>query len=183
MKWILTIAAMLLALGLVGCMTNSLGPEQDKQSSSVLVSYVGNESVEEVAFKLDSLIVQGVIAMTPKERNDALEDLKALSIHLPQALAATAYYTAYTSHYVQNPKDRDLWLEYKWWTGGQRQSYSLQTNDYIMYLLVRACYPQGLTNWSWMEGSYQRVTIVVGTCLYKPYPDWALRNSIRVVTQ
>lgn len=183
MKRILTIAAVLLAIGLMGCLKNSIGPEKEQTSSLAQMQYVGNESASEVTLRLDSLIAQGVLVMTPEERSLALKDLEQIDRHQAQPTAAAAYYTAYTSHYVQNPKDRDLWLEYKWWTGGPRQSYILQTNDYIMYLLVRRCYPQGLTNWSWMEGAYQRVTNVVGTCLYIPYPDWALRGSIRVVVQ
>lgn len=166
----------------------TLEPETPRGTALVLpVEYSGNESEEDVLRTFDELGARG-FTLTPEDREMALAAFRAehdsqVNESRPIAPAEPlASYSAYASHYEPGAGDMDLWLEYKWWTGGSRQSYHFETPIWSIYWIIRIRYGGSLTNWTWMEGSYQRVTAVVGSALYVPYSDAFLRQYIRVVT-
>jgi hypothetical protein len=181
--WILPIA-LLLVVGLYfsGC---SEQPDQitapqasDRDTIMVQIEYFGSESSESLSQRIDSLNAQ---ISDPALKLDREAILTSFQTEKRQQLplATSAYYTAYTSHFVTQG-DKDLYLEYKWWTGGTRQAYQMTTFDYTIYWIVKVKYGGRLTSWTWMEGSYQRVTAIAGAALWIPFPDSYLRAAIRV---
>jgi hypothetical protein len=89
--------------------------------------------------------------------------------------------SAYTGHYVWSGHDTDLWLEYKWYAGSWRPYY-FETPIWALYWAIRVCYGGQILNWSWMEGPYQRVTAVVGKCVYVPFGTSFVCAYLRVVS-
>jgi hypothetical protein len=142
----------------------------------VEVTYAGNETIDEVRASILKLESIG-ITLSTEEQEQMLADYAEYLNDAPKLMPLGSWYSAYGSHNVAD----DLWLEYKWWAGSP-QGYHMETPIWGIYWLIQMCYGGNLTNWSWMEGGYQRVTCVVGSCLHVPYSDGFLRYYLRVRT-
>lgn len=150
---------------------------------STPIVYTGGESEEDVLDGVRELETHGITfsAQDREAMMAAFREYRVSEVEMSRPttppVQPMASYGAYTSHFV----DWDLWLEYKWWAGS-RQSYGLVTSDWAIYWIVQYYYGGHLLNWTWMEGSYQRVTMVAGARLWVPFGQGYLRTAIRVVT-
>ncbi len=180
---VLTTATVLLILVLVGCSDNAVdnAPSGDPIQTELSVSYVGVETLEDVLNCVDQLTQENVLTLTAAERLQMLQDFAKFKQANSVVLATAAYYSAYTSHMEPGNNDYDLWLEYKW-NAGTRQSYVMETPMWLLYWAIQRCYGGRITNWTWMEGSFQRVTAIVGNCIHTPFSDSFIRSNLRVRT-
>ncbi len=157
---------------------------ENRQHVETPVLYTGGETVEDVRQSIAE-----IRKMSPEAASFFTEELERQMVRAfldarvvqPRTLGTQSWYSAYASHYVWSGHDKDLWLEYKWWTGGTRQGYHFETPIWALYWAVRVCYGGAITSWTWMEGNYQRVTGVVGSCVYVPFGDGFIRSYLRVV--
>ena len=159
-------------------------PKADDESADRVetsVVYVGNETLEDVEHSLQELRTSSAPPFTVEQEEQILESFQQFQKEQQKSLNPLSWYPAYTSHYVWSGHDYDLWLEYKWWVGS-RQSYHFETPIWALYWAVRVCYGGNITNWTWMEGGHQRVTAIVGTCVYVPFGDAFVRYYLRVVS-
>lgn len=179
--------AVLMMLFQMGCSNDAL-PTRPTQMEMVgmPVAYDGAESRDEVVASIPSIEKGLGRTLSAAEREamlEAFDQRHATAVNSVEATAATEY-TAYGWSWHQGSgTDLDLWLEYKWNSGGQRQAYQITTPIWGIYWIIQVKYNGRLLNWTWNEGAYQRVTVVVGLALWGPYSTYQqsfLRNYIRV---
>ena len=170
----------LVLIGLLSfCLMASVGcgrTKTDQLTSPVLskemveseVVYVGNESSEEVLANISATEKATSYFFSAEQKEQMLQEFRRFreseASRSPAQTLTTI--TAYTCYYVYS-SDKDLYLEYKW-LNGYSHAYHFETPNWTMYWLIKACYGGRLTSWSWMEGGYQRVTAIVGWCIYRP---------------
>ena len=146
------------------------------------VRYVGTESLDEMLANYHTLQDSGIVPkLSPVEEQEMIDTF--LTRKQGRAMLATASQTviAYTAYYFWSGHDTDLKLEYKWWAGS-RQGYYFSTPNWALYWAIRICYGGNISSWTWMEGGYQRVSGVVGSCLYKPFGSVYIRYYLRITT-
>lgn len=152
------------------------------QPGTEKVIYSGNETLQEMIANYQIFLDSGYISpFSESEKQEMIDSFTVMSGAQKLSSAASVVIIAYTSHYVWSGTDKDLWLEYKWWAGSP-QGYHFETPIWSLYWAIRICYGGRITNWWWMEGSYQRVTAVVGSCVYIPFGSSFTQYYLRVVS-
>jgi hypothetical protein len=154
----------------------------DTTEVSTSVVYSGHESLEQMLNNYQMMVDSGSLTPLDPTEKEAMINvfLQAQSKTQAQTAAASQTVIAYTTHYVWHGLDRDLYLEYKWYAGS-RQGYGFQTPIWALYYAIQTCYGGRLSNWTWMEGAYQRVTAVVGMCVWAPFGSEFTRQYLRIV--
>lgn len=182
----------LLCCVVVGCSNQTTPVEPDTQNQSEIpadvqqqsleVKYIAGESLDDMLVHYQALLASGVISeLSPADKQEMIDALLAYTKQQTSLAAAGQTVTAYAAYYFWSGNDTDLKLEYKWWAGS-RQRYYMSTPNWALYWAIRACYGGSIDNWTWMEGGYQRVSAVVGSCLYVPFGSGYIRYYLRVST-
>ncbi|MFH1366543.1 MAG: hypothetical protein ABIH38_00960 [Patescibacteria group bacterium] len=176
---------MILMVSGMGCQKSSserlIAPASITEEVMSIVLYSGSESEEEVLADIAITEKATGYLFSVEQKEQMLKDFRSFQEStLSKSSAQTqAIVTAYTCHYVYSG-DKDLYLEYKWWDG-YRHAYSFQTPNWTLYWLIKVCYGGQLTSWTWMEGGYQRVTAIVGSCVYVPLGASFVQSYLWVV--
>ncbi|MDZ7798282.1 MAG: hypothetical protein U5L76_01540 [Patescibacteria group bacterium] len=159
----------------------SVEAKSDKERKKVSIHYVGNESHEDVLASIRKTEKLTGHTFSDEQKTKMLQDFRDFqSKNNPQSSKlATSVITAYTCYYVYNG-DKDLKLEFKWWAGHPR-SYYFTTPNWTLYWLIKVCYGGNILSWTWMEGGYQRVSAIVGSCVYLPLGSSFVRSYLWLV--
>ena len=161
-------------LALSGCSESGAPTQPTVSRAPSSIEYVGSESLGQ--------------RLTEQEREALLEAFSAY--HQPSGpstqTTTSSEYTAYGwSWHYSGGTDLDMYLEYKWYSGGARQPYQIVTPIWGIYWIIHTKYGGHLVNWTWLEGSYQRATVLIGSALWAPYSTYQqsfLRSNIRIRT-
>ncbi len=188
----MVVIATILLLVVIGCsekespIQSTVGeqgniPSEARQQTAA-VRYSGTETLEEMLQNYYALRDSGVVPeISAAEEQEMVAAFIAHQNQHQAKVATSQTIIAYAAYYYYSGHDYDLRLEYKWWAGSQ-QGYYFTTPNWALYWAIRACYGGHITSWSWMEGGYQRVTGVVGSCLYSAFGAGYIRYYLRVKT-